>query len=529
MNLLGVAEEARAQFKSAQLRNLYRTDFQAWKADVLGLRTYDYMEEIWNEALFGERNRTFIKSANGTSKSFEMAAAVSWAGSVFEPGEALSIVSAPSIGQIDKVIWTYMKSFRVMAEKNGHSLPGWLTETLGWKYAAPNGNIDLAYGRKPAPGQEVAVFQGTRSQFGRTFVFVDEAGGVSRGLFTAAEAVLTGAHARGIFCGNPDDPSPTNEFKKYFEDARFDNEVNRFTISFYDLPTHTGEVVYPDDPEMNQRMMDSLTSREWAEHKKRVWGENDPRYLSKVLGQFPPDGGWGFFSAHDINTSYDTEIEENLDTPCVFGVDLARMGMDESVLYVNRGGRVRLLDAWGKTDLYTSSQKIFQHAQRLKPSEIRIDGTGLGAGVWDNLAYAPEFAGPWEVIGIEGSSSPPDVTKHANKRAYVYDSVKEQMAEGLIDLDVEDEDLKDQLDLITFRYHKTRGSLVITPKDEMETEVGGSPDRADAFVYAACDLSPWTGNSLNQLTPGTKVSATPEQMIEDVGFEMNWLDLGGAF
>src|SRR5690625_5643794 len=122
MNLLGVAEEARAQFKSAQLRNLYRTDFQAWKADVLGLRTYDYMEEIWNEALFGDRNRTFIKSANGTSKSFEMAAAVSWAGSVFEPGEALSIVSAPSIGQIDKVIWTYMKSFRVMAEKNGHSL-----------------------------------------------------------------------------------------------------------------------------------------------------------------------------------------------------------------------------------------------------------------------------------------------------------------------------------------------------------------------------------------------------------------------
>src|SRR5699024_441879 len=119
--------------------------------------------------------------------------------------------------------------------------------------------------------------------------------------------------------------------------------------------------------------------------------------------------------------------------------------------------------------------------------------------------------------------------KWANKRAYIYDSTREQMANGDIYLDIEDEDLKEQLDLITYRYHKTRGGLVITPKDELKTVLEGSPDRADAFVYATCDLSPWTGNQLNQLPAGAKVPMSPEQLIEDIGFEVNWLDLGGAF
>lgn len=527
MNLVGVAEEARSQFKSAQLRNLYRSDFEAWGADVLGFRTYGKMQEIINESLFGEINRTAIKSSNGVAKSVSVAAMVAWVGSVHEPGEALSIVTAPSLPQIEKITFQWLKTFFGWAEARNHKLPGWVNESLEWKFAGPHGNVDIAYGRKPAAGQEVSVFQGTRSKTGKTYVFVEEAGGVSKALFTAAEAVLTGKHARGIYIGNPDHAG--GEWQSIFESPKYKGEFNLFTISAFDLPTFTGEVVYKDDPEKNAMMMEGLTQVEWVEHKKRVWGETDPRYLSKVLGEFPPDGGWGFFPTQVINTSYDTDIDEDLSVPCVFGVDIARMGQDESVIYTNRGGRVRLLDTWGKTDLYTASQRIYDHAKVLKPSEIRIDGTGVGAGVWDNLAYAPEFAGDWEVIGIEGASSAPDVTKWANKRAYIYESTRDQMAEGHLDLDIEDEGLKEQLDLITFRYHRTRNNLVITPKDEMETEMGGSPDRADAFVYATCDLSPWTGNSLNHLPPGTKIPMTPEQLLEELDFELDWLDRGGVF
>lgn len=511
MNLIGVAEEAIAQFRTAQLRNLYRRDYTAWKADVLGYRTYEKMQHITEVALFGDVPRTAIKSSNGTSKSFEIAAMISWVVSVHEPGEAVAIVTAPSIPQMEKVTWAYLKTNKGRAEERGFTLPGWLTEDLGWKMRGPHGNIDLAFGRKPAPGTEVSVFQGTRSQFGKTFVFIEEAGGVSKALFTAAEAVLTGADARGVYIGNPDDPG--TEWQKIFEDKKYEADFNRFTISSFDLPTFTGEVVYPDDPVMQDRMLKALTQRSWVEHKKRIWGEHDARYLSKVLGEFPKDGGSGFFGSAVINKAIDTVIEEDLDVPVVLGVDVARMGADESVVYSNRGGRVRLEASWGKTDTYESSQKIHAIARRLNPTEIRIDGTGVGAGVWDNLANNPEFAGPWTVIGVEGASASPDLTKWANKRAYMHDSAREQMVAGEIDLDFEDQELKDQLTLITFKFHN-RGGVQIAKKEDMKTEMGGSPDRADAFIYAVADLSPWTGNPLNALTPGDRVVVDPYELLE---------------
>ena len=512
MNLIGVAEETRSQFKSAQLRNLYRRDFQAWKADVLGLRTYGKMQEIMDTALNKKKNRTAIKSANGTSKSFEVSAAISWVGSVHEPGETLSIITAPSLDQVSRVIFGYMRSFRTMASRRGYELPGWLNEREEWKFAGPSGNLNLAFGKKPAAGQEVSVFQGTRSEFGRTYVWIEEAGGVSKGLYTAAEAVLTGKHARGIYIGNPDNAE--SEFRGLFEDRKFDDEVNRFTISAYDLPTLTGEIVYPDDPDMQQRMMDSLTQPGWVEHKKRIWGENDARYLSKVLGEFPPDSGFGFFSTEDINTAMDTEIPDDGAVPCIFGVDIARFGTDECVIYVNRGGRVRLLDSWGKTDLYESAQRIFEHAQRLQPTEIRVDATGMGAGVKDFLFRDPQFAGEWDVIAIDGADSAPDKKKFHNMRAYIHDSAKQQMQEGLIDLDlIDDEDLKEQLTLITYKFN-ARGAVQISLKSDMQTEMGGSPDRADSFIYSVCDMTPWTGNPLNQFTPGERLVKEAHEIIK---------------
>lgn len=513
MNLVGVAEEARGQIQKASLRRLYQHDFIAWQADVLGYRTYDKMAAICNDALFGDINRTAIKSSNGTSKSFSVAAMINWVSAVYEPGEAVSIITAPSLAQLDKVIFAYMKANLARARSRGHDLQGWINESLEHKVSGPEGNITLAFGRKPATGSEVSTFQGVRSQFGKTYVFADEAGGLSKNIYTAMEAVLTGKDARGVLIGNPDDVG--TEWQRVFEDKKYDGEYNRHTISSFDLPTYTGEVVYPDDPDMQQRMLNSLTQVSWVEHKKRIWGEHDARYLSKVLGEFPKDGGNGFFGQLAINQSFDTDIEHDAGNPVILGVDIARMGQDECVVYSNTGGRVRLEDSWGKTDTYTSSQKIFEIARRLSPVEIRIDGTGVGAGVWDNLAQNPEFRGNWDVIGLEGASGSPDLAKWANKRAYMHDSTREKMVNGEIDLDIEDEELREQLTLITYRF-STRGGIQVSKKEDMKTEMGGSPDRADAFIYATCDLSPWTNNEWNAVSPGTRVTMDPQDMLEEL-------------
>jgi len=259
-DLIGIASAALGEMQNKRLQSLYQNDFIAWQADVLGLRTYKRMEEIMTEALFGPKNRTAIKSSNGVSKSFTMASAITWAGTVFDVGESLSIVTAPSKDQVNRVVWNYLKEFRRRASERGHTLPGWLNEDMGWKMSTSEGNVDIAYGKVPSKGDEVSVFQGTRSAFGRTYVWVEEAGGISANLFVAAEAVLTGEDARGIFIGNPDHVG--GPWQKVFTDDKYEQDFNRYTLNAYDLPWATGETVYKDDPKMEAIMNKNLTGRE---------------------------------------------------------------------------------------------------------------------------------------------------------------------------------------------------------------------------------------------------------------------------
>lgn len=515
MNLTGVVAQSLGEMTNKRLQRLYQTDFLAWQADVLGLRTYKKMQGIMNDALFGEINRTAIKSSNGTSKSYTTSAGILWVGSVFDHGEALSIVSAPSQAQIEKVTFRYLKSFKSRAAERGFTIPGTINEQLEWWTPGPEGKVVLAYGRKPAAGQEVSTFQGVRSEFGKTFVWFDEAGGMARGMWTAAEAVLTGADARLIAIGNPDDMG--TEWYRLFTDKRYEGEFNLHTISSFDLPTFTGEMVYPEDPEMQERMLKSLTQVSWVEHKKRIWGENDARYLSKVKGEFPKDGGNGFFPQSALDKSYDCEIEEDQSAPLIMGVDIARWGLDESVIATNRGGRVRVLDTWAKCDLVDSARRIHKHAMKQGATEVRVDSTGVGGGVYDMLDRLDEFTDKtYTLIGWDNGKAAPDASQHANLRAYSHDSLRTQMVQGEIDLDFEDEQLREELSIITFKFNN-RGAIQITPKDEMKTEIGGSPDRLDAVIMAATDMSPWTGNPYNKMTPGTIV-AEDRELIPDMGF-----------
>ena len=516
MNLVGVVAESLGELQNKRLQNLYQRDFLAWQADVLGLRTYEKMQNICETALFGEIPRTAIKSSNGTSKSYSVSAMIAWTASVFDVNESVSIISAPSLTQIEKVTFKYLKSFKARAADRGFLLPGAINEQLEWQAKGPEGSITLAYGKKPAPGQEVNVFQGIRSEYGRTYVWFDESGGMSKGMYTAAEAVLTGKKARFTGIGNPDDVG--TEWYKIFTEKKYQNEYNLFSISSLELPTFTGEIVYPDDPEMQTRMMESLTQVSWVEHKKRIWGESDARYLSKVMGQFPKDGGNGFFPQSAIDKSYDTEIEDDSAAPLILGVDIARWGQDESVIATNRAGRVRVEDTWAKCDLVDSARRIHRFAQSKGATEVRIDSTGVGGGVYDMLDRLEEFADKtYLLVGWDNGRAAPDASQHANMRAYSHDSLRSQMMAGDIDLDYGDDVLREELQIITFKFNN-RGAIQVTPKSDLKTEIGGSPDRLDAVIMAATDMSPWTGNPYNQMPVGAIVAQDREE-IPDWGFQ----------
>lgn len=510
-----VANEVLAEIRQRSQRELYRNDYHAWRHDVLGYRSYERMNEITWECLHGELSHTAVASANGVSKSWEMSSMIAWASSVFEPGDVTSIVTAPSLQQVEKVIWAYLKSHFGVAAARGNALPGRLSEKLEWIFDGEQGKAFLAYGRVPSKGKEMAVFQGVRGVKGRVFVFSDEGGAIGKDMFTAMEAVTTGSGSRAVVFGNPD--YPLAYWRRFWDKNTAEGRRwNTFNISAFELPTLTGEVVYADDPVMEERFRAAITSREWVEDKQRIWSASEARFLSKVLGQFPDEDDFSFFGQAVIDSAYAASVEPDGADPVVLGVDIARWGQDESVIALNQSGRVRVVDHWAKCDLVDSARRIHECAVRVGASEVRIDSTGVGGGVFDMLVRLPEFSDAlYEVVGWDNGSSSPDVSQWANKRAFSHDSLRKLMAEGLVDLDYEDEQLREELQAVTYRFN-SRGAIQITPKDELKLGLNGSsPDRLDAVIMAAADLSLWTGNPWNSVPVG---SVVVQDRAEFVGF-----------
>lgn len=514
----GVAALAVAEMQQRSQARIYQTDPVAWMADVLGVRLWSKQVEI-AEAFVGNR-RSAVKSANGCGKSALGAALVSWWCSVFPVEESLAIISAPTLSQIEKVIFAYLKNNHASAKVLGSPLRGELSEELTWKVQNPvTGKNDfLAFGKRPADKDIVSSFQGTRKL--RTFVLLDEAGGVPRELFTAAEAVTTGEESRLLAIGNPDHRG--TEFYNIFTRPELMDEFWLGTISAFDLPTFTGEKVY-GDPKQEELFQKSLTSVEWVEHKRRVWGEGDARWLSKVLGEFPAETDNTFFGQLALDRGVDTVIVDDAAVRPVLGVDIARFGDDESVIYMNRGGRVRLVDSWGKVDTVVSARRVHQFAMSVDAAEVRVDASGIGGAVFDMLGSLSEFDDKrYVLIGIDGAARSPDPAQWANARAYNHDSLRKQLMDGKLDIDFDDAELRDQLLMVTYKFNN-RGAVQITPKDELRGVMGGSPDRLDACIYAVTDLS-WSLPEQGALSAGDRVVFDPADLLESSvnGAGMPW-------
>jgi hypothetical protein len=472
-----VLDGAIGEMREKSRLRLYQSDPHAWLSDVLGKRWYSRQEKIVQS--FMSSSRTAVKSANGCGKSAVVADLITWIVATGAPSETLCIVSAPTLSQIEKVIFAYLKVNKGLAESHGVTLPGRIMETLAWKLDGDNGAEFLVFGKRPSDQDIVSSFQGTRKR--NTYVFLDEAGGLPQEMFTAAEAVATGSGSRILAIGNPDRRG--TEFHRIFTDPQISQDWSLHTISAFDLPTFTDESVYPDEVDQ-KNFLNGLTSVDWVDHKKRAWGEDSARYKSKVLGEFPDEADNTFFTQATIDSGFDTVIEEDDAIRPILGLDVARFGSDENVLYENRGGRVRCIDRWSKLDLIETARRVHDHGQRLVAGIINIDVNGVGGGVVDALVRLDDFNDSvYDIGAINGSHSSPDPARWTNARAWHYDTFRELLANGSLDLDYDDAQLRDEMISQTYKFSQ-RGSITMTGKDEMRRSGVSSPDSLDAAILS---------------------------------------------
>ena len=518
--LSGVAAEVAEELQRRSRKAIYQRDPEAWYADVMNGYWWSKQKEVvWS---FADPKKsltmTVVKSCNGVGKTRLAADLATWMIAVFDPMETSIITTAPIYKQIGTGLFRYINDNYNVALTKGITLPGRFVADPALKIARLGGGIDkdIIQAKRPADSNLISSFQGIHD--GLVAVLMDEAGGLPEDLWIGANAVTTNEHAKILAIGNPDRLGTA--FHARFRDRDKFQDWTPISISAYESPNLTGEVIHPD-PDEDKKIKSHLVQKGWVEMMERQAHPNV--VLAKVHGEFPKGDDNAFFTQHAMNTAFNTEVTHEGNELRILGVDLAFGGEDNTVAYLNTGGHVRKVkEIPYDDDFMNHARKIHELAVSLGADELRVDSAGSGKGI-HSLLDLEIGNGEYILIGLSGGTASPDNTRWAQLRSYMYDTFRKQLQEGQIDLDYDDRTLREQMEAQPYGLN-ARGAIQIMPKSEMRKQGLTSPDELDAAIMAGVDLSPWTGNPYNKMNEGSAFISDRE----DLPFMTEELPMFGA-
>jgi hypothetical protein len=293
-------------------------------------------------------------------------------------------------------------------------------------------------------------------------------------LWDAADTLIGNDDSRILAIGNPDDPD--TEFKKVCSPGSGWNVIG---IGYQDTPNFTGEKV-PD----NIRQL--LIGKIWVEEKKKKWGEDNPLFISKCLGQFPTTTVDGLIPMRWIRQAMERELKPGL--PSELGCDIGGGG-DPNIIAHRRGPVVRIVRKDIEPDTMRTTGHIIQTLRSTGATVAKIDVIGIGRGV---VNRGKEQGHPFVGINVSEKPEQKRIVKHpprkhdqefANLKAEGYWHLRTLFQDGVIDIDPQDEDLAAQL--VALKYDaNSRGQTIIIGKKEIRMDIKRSPDEAEAVMLA---------------------------------------------
>jgi len=416
-----------------------------------------------------DHRRTAIRSGHGVGKSHVASLLACWWLDTHPPGQAFVVTTAPTYSQVRAILWRYIRRHHKAA-----GLPGRVNQTE-WL-------IDdelVAIGRKPADHDESA-FQGIHAPY--VLVIIDEACGVPEQLWIAGDALTTNANCRMVAIGNPDNPA--SHFRKVCTPGGGWHVIG---ISAFDSPNLTGEEVPAD-------VAAALVGREWVEEKRREWGEDNPLYRSKVLGEFSPDAPYQVVRTSDLavcRIDRETPYTPADLLPVELGVDVGG-GRDETVVRERRGRRAGR--EWrAHTDRPEEiAPMILQAIKETGATAVKVDSIGIGFGVIGelrNMTSRGLHRARIVAVNVAEKASQPD--KFVNLRAELWWEVgrglSEQQARDGQGWDLSGMDNADATvaQLLEPQWSvDAQGRIKVEPKEDIIARLGRSPDNADALLLA---------------------------------------------
>lgn len=219
---------------------------------------------------------------------------------------------------------------------------------------------------------------------------------------------------------------------------------------------------------------------------------SNPMYQVQVLG-IPPTSDQDSLIPLSL-------LEENADLNPLsmgrtIGVDIARLGKDKCVAYLNDRGRIKARHEWEQARTYESAEIIVQLMKRWNvpdATDVKVDGTGVGGGVVDDLfkrglyvEYVDFGSGPqgdWEEIIGTTVNFPKQGGGRRHELHYIF-----QKLLRLRLLAIPSRYQKAWSDAVSLRLLDDKsGRWKVEDKPTMKARIGRSPDDTDAIL---CSLS----------------------------------------
>ncbi|MXZ91632.1 MAG: hypothetical protein F4Z05_09185, partial [Chloroflexi bacterium] len=244
--------------------------------EVLGVTLWSKQEEVLR-AVMAER-RVAVKSGNGLGKDFTAAVALLWYLHAHNPGIVLS--TAPTFRQVRHVLW---RQIRALHRRAVQDLGGRMLDTR-WELADDRYGLGLS-------ADEAERFQGFHGK--NMLVVVDEAEGIEDEIYEAIDAVMTSENVKLLLIGNP--TRPEGPFYRAFHDEK--GIYRPITISAWESPNLVE----------GEENIAGLTTAEWVEERRAIWGENSDAYRARVLGEFPRLGEDVLIAKDDIDEAVEEE------------------------------------------------------------------------------------------------------------------------------------------------------------------------------------------------------------------------------
>ena len=292
----------------------------------------------------------------------------------------------------------------------------------------------------------------------------EECGGIERPIITAMRGSLTNDDAFVYAPGNP-------------------ISRNSAFYDFFTLEPETWDLFHLNAEES------PIISKNFVETMARDFGEESDAYRVHVLGQFPKEDPDGVLAGEDIRACMKTDKmemaflhQEGVRNYKQFGIDFARFGSDESIIYQRQGNAIIEWRKYVKTD----PNDVVDHSFVMQidydwddaDTHFVADAGGMGQGLMANFYRAGK-----KLVEFHNGGKSAD-RRFKNRLSEAWFNLRKLVRARQCHLP-DDPVLLRQLETRKYSTDRTTGKVIVESKDDyMKRTEMPSPDRADALVYA---------------------------------------------